>query len=70
MNAVKWAIACLAFTASLFSQAPTNSLVAHFKLDGGLRDETGTITSGVSGGSDLRLGPIRKHGERNLFQRE
>jgi len=26
MNAVKWAIASLAFTASLFSQAPTNGL--------------------------------------------
>ena len=51
MNAAKWAAACLAFTLSLFSQAPTNSLVAHFKLDGGLRDETGTVTSGVNGGA-------------------
>jgi hypothetical protein len=51
LHAAKWAIAGLALTVSLFSQAPTNSLVAHFKLDGSLRDETGTVTGGVNGGA-------------------
>jgi hypothetical protein len=38
MNAVKWASAYLAFTASLFSQASTNDLIGRYPLDGDGRD--------------------------------
>jgi hypothetical protein len=38
MNAVKWASAYLAFTASLFSQAPTNDLIGRYPMDGDGRD--------------------------------
>jgi len=57
MNAVKWAIVCLAFTASLFSQAPTNGLSVYLPLNGTSTDLSGTGKQITAQGMTFASGP-------------
>lgn len=57
MNAVKWAIASLAFTASLFSQAPTNGLSVYLPLNGTSTDLSGTGKQITAQGMTFASGP-------------
>ena len=57
MNAVKWVIACLAFTASLFSQAPTNGLSVYLPLNGTSTDLSGTGKQITTQGMTFASGP-------------
>ena len=57
MNAVKWAIVCLAFTGSLFSQAPTNGLSVYLPLNGTSTDLSGTGKQLTAQGMTFASGP-------------
>jgi hypothetical protein len=57
MNAVKWAIVCLAFTGSLFSQAPTNGLSVYLPLNGTSTDLSGTGKQITAQGMTFASGP-------------